>query len=197
MSDISEGNICLLEQEEIKKIVDKIKEEMILCMNNEYWEKLSDIIYFTNTDRKVTSEWESFVSFISDNSKETFDSDGFDNIISELEKKHEHELIIDEEYCSCININIILYKNKFIQKIVYPIRNLLNEWNNWVKTKYKKSDVNLNEWEILFNELKTKFSLFISSLWEKLLDGIVLENLKIKCKNITIDILKLCYKFDI
>jgi hypothetical protein len=87
MTNIYEGSVCIIEQDRIKEIVDKIKEEFILMMNIECWEKLQDIIYFKKIGGKVITEWSNFLDFVSANSKEIFDFEKFEDIIEDLEKK--------------------------------------------------------------------------------------------------------------
>jgi len=195
MSGILEGDICLLEQEKIKGVVDKIKEEMPLGLNHEYWDRLQDIIYFKN-DGKVTKAWSNFLTFVLENSKNIFDADRFNKITSDLKRKYEYELIIDENFCRNVNINIKLINDEFIRQFVNPIRILLNEWNDRVTGNHKDLCVNLDEWASLCNGLRTSLSVFLTSLWENLLSEIVFE-LKSKSKEITIDFARLCYGFEI
>jgi hypothetical protein len=75
MGSIYKGDICKLEQEKIKDIVDNIRENLPMEMKEECWKKMEGIIYFTNLG-KITKRWDAFLKFVSSHSKRyRFDKD--------------------------------------------------------------------------------------------------------------------------
>ena len=194
-NNVYEGNVCILEREAINDSVYRIKEELILGMNETYWEELQDIIYFRPIGGKVSKEWKDFLFFVSSHSEKIINIELLEDILSNLEKEGINELIIDEKFCSNIGIRLDLIKDFFVGKIVDPIRVILNKWNNSNKTRYPEDNQFNETWVVLYNELKNKSNIFINSLWEEIVEQIIIPNDLFS--SITTNISGICYNYNI
>jgi len=197
--NIYEGIVCVLEQDNIKEVVNKIQEELPLAMNIGCWEKLQDFIFFQSAERKILPQWSNFLDFAKSHSETIINTDILDNIVNGLEKKGINELIIDEMFCKDIGIPLNLIKNMFIETIVDPIRITLSEWNKSTTKQNNELGENFHdEWNFLYNELKGKIKLFLNSLWEEVVDQIVISHQNFDhILGLSLNTVEICYDFDV
>ena len=165
MRRLFEGDVCKIEQDSIKAVVDKLSP---LCVNRKCWNKLQDIIYFTDCNRKITIRWTKFLNDISSMKNPIkINYDELDSI-NDLEEDLDSE--INKLFLVDIDIQKKRISKKFKEEIVDNVVNILTEWEESIEINF------LENWILIREELKESVITFLINLKREIIKAFVYDD---------------------